>query len=176
MNPYAIIGALVLAISLAGGGYYQGWERRGDREAAIQLEKERQAARDLDNERKRGDVLAGELELAKREVRTVAVEVVKEIPKVTTVYIEVPGEAAKPIPPAVITFGAVRLYNRALRPDLPGTAGEFAYPSGATDATRAPVDTPDILAVHAENGAKYAECRAQLNALIDWHQGRKPAQ
>lgn len=175
MNPYALLGGLILAISLAGGGYYQGWERRGDHEAAVQLKATLAANKLLAEEKLRGDGLAAELELEKRNIKTVTIEVIKEIPKVTTVYVEVPGETPKAIPPAVITFGAVRLFNRSLRPDLPAGASEFAYPPGATNVTRAPVDTPDILAVHAENGAKYAECRTQLNKLIDYELG-KPAQ
>lgn len=172
MNPYAIIGALLLAIALAWGGYETGWDKRGDHEAAIALKAKEAADKLLVVEKLRGDRLAGELETARREVRTVTVEVIKEIPKVTTVYVEVPGEPAKPIPPAVWTWGAVGMYNRALRPDLPVTASQFAYPAGATYLGRAPVDTPDVLAVHAENAGKYAECRIQLNTLIDWHEGR----
>lgn len=172
MNPYAIIGAIILAIAAAAGGYSQGWEKRGDHESAIALKVKEKADKLLAAEKLRGDGLAVKLETAKREVRTVTVEVIKEIPKFTTIYVEVPGEAAKPIPPAVWTWGAVSMFNRALRPDLPAAASEFARPPGATDITRSPVDTPDVLAIHAENGAKYAECRAQLNALIDWHEGR----
>ena len=172
MNPYAIIGALLLAISLAGGGYYAGWDQRGDHEAAIALTVERAAARKLAAETKRADGLAGELAIEVRNIKTVTVEVIKEVPKVTTVYIERPGDEPIAIPPAIITFGAVRLYNRSLRPDLRPGAGELAYPAGATDITRSPIDIPDILSVHAENGTKYAECRAQLNKLIDYEKGR----
>ena len=172
MNPYAIIGAILVAIALAGGGYYQGWEKRGDHEAAIALKAERAAAVKLAAEVKRADDLAGKLAVEKGTIHEVIVEVVKEIPKVTTVYVEVPGEIAKPIPPAVITFGAVRLFDRALRPDLPASAREFAYPAGATDATRSPADTPDVLNVHTVNAGRYAECRAQLNKLIDFELGR----
>jgi hypothetical protein len=172
LNPWALLGALMLAIAIAAGGYYEGWEMRGDHEAAVALKVKERADKALADERARGERLAADLEEEKRNVKTVTVEVVKEVPKVTTVYVEVPGEAPKAIPPAVITWGAVRLYNRALRPDLPGSAREFAYPPGGTDVTRAPVDTPDILSVHAENGGKYAECRAQLNKLIDFELGR----
>lgn len=172
MNPYAIIGALALALGLAGGGYYQGWEKRGDHEAAITLKAKLATDKLLAAEAARADRLAGELAAEQRNIKTVTIEVVKEIPTVTTVYIEKAGDAPIPIPRSVITFGAVRLYNRALRPDLPAGAGEFAYPPGATDLARARVDTPDILAVHALNAGKYADCRSQLNKLIDFELGK----
>lgn len=174
MNPWSIIAGLVVSIGLAVGGYAAGWSQRGDHEAGIALKAKIAADAKLEEERKRGDALAIDLEGEKRNIKTVTVEVIKEIPKVTTVYVEVPGETPKIIPPAVVTFGTVRLFNVALRPDLPKTASEFAYPPGTTDITRARVDVPDILSVHAVNAAKYAECRAQLNKLIDWHEGKSP--
>lgn len=169
MNPFAII---VIAIALAAGGFYEGWDMRGDHEAAIALKAKADADKLIAAEKLRGDGLANDLEIEKRNIKTVTIETIKEVPKVTTVYVEVPGEAAKPIPPAVVVWGAVRLYNHALRPDLPDAASQFAYPAGATDLTRSPVDTPDILTVHVENAGKYAECRAQLNKLIDFELGR----
>lgn len=172
MNPYAIIGAILMAIALAGGGYYEGWEKRGDHEAAIALKVERAAAKLLAAEHERAEGLVAKLLVEKGTIHEVIVEVIKEVPKYTTVYVEVPGEKPKAIPPAVIVWGAVGLYNRALRPDLPASASEFANPAGATDLTRAPVDTPDILNVHTINAGKYAECRSQLNKLIDFELGR----
>lgn len=179
MNPYSIIAALVASIALAAGGYYAGWQQRGDHEAAITLTAKLAHDKLLSDERKRADVLATELELEKQNIKTVTIEVIKEIPKYTNVYIErgqnVTIEPPKPIPPAIVTFGTVRLFNRSLRPDLPASASEFAYPAGVTDITRADIDTKDILAVHAVNAGKYAECRSQLNKLIDFELG-KPAQ
>lgn len=176
MNPYAIIAALVTSIALAAGGYYAGWEQRGDHEAAITLKAKMVADANLKKAQDRADVLATDLETEKRNIKTVTVEVIKEIPKYTNVYIErgqdVTIEPPKPIPAAIYTFGTVRLYNRVLRPDLPESASEFAYPAGGTDITRAEVDTKDILAVHAENAGKWAECRSQLNKLIDFELGR----
>lgn len=175
-KPWLIIGGAAISVAVVVGSYWAGWSARGDREAARLLEEQKHYAELLEKERQRGDQLAVALEKEKQNIKTVSVEVVKEVPKVTTVYVERPGDAEKPIPPAVITWGTVRLYNRALRPDLPGTAGEFAYPPGRSDLARAPVDIPDILNNHVVNASKYAECRAQLNALIDWHEGRKKGQ
>lgn len=171
--PWLILAVVAVVLSLMAGSFYQGWSMRGDREAAVKLEAERAAAKLLAAEKARGDALAADLETEKRNIKTVTVEVIKEVPKVTTVYVEKPGEEPKAIPPAVYTWGFVGLYDRALRPDLPATASQFARPPGATDITRAPIDSPDILSIHVENAGKYAECRAQLNKLIDFELGRK---
>lgn len=175
INPYIIIAILVALLGTGAGGYGFGWKSRGDHDDAIALKVKKAADAELDKERERADALAGDLEQEKSNIKTVTVEVVKEIPKVTTVYVEKPNEAPRPIPAAVVVWGAVRLFNTALRPDLPETAVELAYPPGATDITRSPVDVPDILSVHAVNASKYAECRAQLNKLIDFELGKASA-
>ena len=173
LNPWAIVAALVLAIGLAGGGYWKGWDMRGDHEAAVALELRKQTDIVLEVERSRADGLSVELAAELQNVKTITIETIKEIPTVTTVYIEKAGDEPIAIPPAVVTAGTVRLYNRSLRPDLPAGAGQFAYPAGTTDITRAKVGIPDILGVHVENAGRYAECRAQLNKLIDFQIGRQ---
>lgn len=173
MNLKLIIVALVSAIALSAGSYYAGWEMRGDHDAAIALKAKLAAEKLLKIEQVKVDKISTELELEKRNIKTVTIEVIKEIPKYTTVYIEKAGDEPKPIPPAIYTLGTLRMYNRALRPDLPISASEFAYPAGGTDITKAEIDTKDILEVHAENAGKYAECRSQLNKLIDYEIARK---
>lgn len=162
----AIIALVLLALSAWGG-----WSLRGDHEDARRLRELKAAQVKLDEARALGDKLTLDLEQAKREIRTVTVEVVREVPKVTTVYVERPGDAPAPIPPAVITWGFVSLWDRALRPDLSDATGGTPSAAGRAEIARAPVDAPDLLANHAINAAGYAECRRQLNALIDWHEG-----
>lgn len=169
-----IIAAVVAVLAMLGASYYAGWHQRGVKDLADQVAEKEEHEAFLKAERDRGDKLAADLELEKRNIKTVTVEVIKKIPEVTTIYVERGSNEVKPIPPAIYTFGFVRLYNSALRPELPKTASEFAYPSGTTDITRAEVATRDVLAVHAINAGKYAECRAQLNKLIDWHEGKSP--
>lgn len=173
MNPYAIIGALLLSIGLAGGGYYAGWDQRGDHEAAIALKVKDKADIALKAARERADGLAGELADEVRNIKTVTVEVIKEVPKVTTVYVEVPGEIPKIIPPAVYTYGFVRVWNDALYAgSLRPGAGQPADNAAGADTVRAAIDSPDILSNAAENFSKYAECRAQLKKLILFEKGR----
>lgn len=67
----------------------------------------------------------------------------------------------------------VRIYNDALRPagDSPETPGESASATegaGASGSGATGADQWEVLWVHAENASRWAECRAQLNALIDY--------
>lgn len=170
--PWMILAGVLALAGVVGGSFYEGWSMRGDREAAKQLVAEREWAAKIEAERKRGDGLAQELELEKQNIKTVTVEVIKEVPKYTTVYVEKPGETPKPIPSAVIVWGAVGLWNDALAAGMSGASGKPARPAGATDLSRSPLDTPDLLNNAAINFGKYAECRAQLNKLIDFYEGK----
>jgi len=173
MNPWAIVGGLVLAISLAGGGYYTGWEQRGDREAAKALVVERDAARVLAAETKRADGIAGQLALEKENIKTVTIEVIKQVPMVTTIYTEKVGDEPLPIPPAVYTVGFVRLWDAAYGPNIL-RAGTGLAPGAprAPDILRAKISSADVLDNHIENAGKHAACYAQLNKLIDLELGR----
>jgi hypothetical protein len=174
MNPTNELCALLLAVALATGGFYEGWSMRGDHEAAVQLRAKKLADKALDKERVRGDDLAIQLEVARREVKTVTVEVVKEIPKVTTVYKESPNAPLQPIPDPVYTVGFVRLWNDAYASSgVRSGAGKPAGAAGEADLVRAPVSSADLLANHAENAGKHADCYAQLNKLIDFEEGRE---
>lgn len=173
MLPWAILAAVVMVLSLMAGSFYQGWSMRGDREAASQLKAERAWSKKLADEKDRGDGLAKELDLEKQNIKTVTVEVIKEVPKVTTVYVEREGDAPKPIPSGVYTYGFVRLWDNALASYLPYASWQSAGAAGKPDTLRAPIDSPDILNNAVVNFGKYAACRAQLNALIDWHEGKR---
>lgn len=165
--------AILLSVAVTfGAGAYTAHHYDIIKAKADALEAQQEAAKQLEAERKRGNDLADDLEAEKRNIKTKEIEVIREIPKFTTVYVENANEAPKPIPPSVVTWGAVRLYDTALRPDLLPSAREFAYPPGASGLTRSPAQTADILAIHAINAARYAECRSQLNKLIDFELGR----
>ena len=70
----------------------------------------------------------------------------------------------------------VRLYDDALRPGG-GASAPSGEPAGqaqgaaAAHAGATPASEWDVAWVHAENAARWAECRAQLNALIDFELG-----
>lgn len=166
---------IILAIVAAfGGGNWLGWELRGDHEKAIQSDEKDKIVAEwqakVAKEKKVGDDTLVALEAERRNIKTVTVEVIKQIPKVTTNYVEVQGEPLKIIPPAIFTNGFVRLWNNALfAGQLSYSLSELTDEARGTDQVRAKIDSPDILANATENFAKYADCRAQLNKLIDWH-------
>jgi hypothetical protein len=176
--PWIIIAALVALIGSAGGGFYKGWTMRGTQDdakfALAQQKAEHEWQGRIDAANARGDQIAADLEKEKANVKTVTVTVVKYIPKVTTVYKDKPNAPAIPIPHGVYTWGFVRLLNDALDPtvkhDVSQAAGVPAGEAASADIVRAPIDTPDVLGNAVENAGKYADCRAQLNALIDWHE------
>lgn len=77
------------------------------------------------------------------------------------VYVETTGKQC-------LGSGAVGVYNDALTgktdvPSAPARAAEKA--AGASDT--------QVLANAVENFEQYEECRRQLNALIDWHEGKE---
>lgn len=171
--PWMILGAVVLLAALTGGAFYQGWSMRGDREAAKELKVQQQMQAEIEAQRAIGDKLAADLEAEKRNIKTVTVEVVKQVPKVVTKYVEKKGEAPKDIPPAVYTNGFVGLWNDSLAARVPKPTGGADDPAGGSDLVRAPFDSADILTNHAVNAGQYAECRAQLNKLIDFEMARQ---
>jgi hypothetical protein len=174
--PYGLLAALIAAIGLAGGGYYEGWSLRGDRDSAQYLLAQKKAddawQGKVDAANARGDKLASALEGEKANVKTVTLTVVKEIPKVTTVYKERPDGPSIPLA-NVFTWGFVRLWDDASDPtvkhDVSAAAGVPASAAAEADLVRSSVSTADVLGNHAENAGQYADCRNQLNALIDWH-------
>ena len=173
-NPYAIIGALLLAIGLAGGGYYEGWTHRGDREAAVQLELLKQKDIAIEVERGRADGLAADLEKEKQNIKTVTIVKIKEVPSVTTIYKESPDAPTQVIPDPVFTVGFMRVWNGAYGTILmPAGAGKPADAPGDADLVRAKIGSADILSNHIENAGKHADCYAQLNKLIDFELGRQ---
>ena len=175
--PWAILG-VVLAIGAAGaGGYYKGDTTRGKLDAAeyakAQLAADTAWQGKIDAADARGNVLALNLETEKRRDKTVIVTQIQRVPVVTKSYAEKFGETLKAIPPAVFTVGFVGVWNNALDPSvehaLPVPAGVTPGSASDPNTTRASIDTPDVLANEVVNGGNYADCRSQLNALIDWH-------
>lgn len=175
--PWALLAA-VIAIGAAGSfGFYKGDRMRAAEDSAQYAAAQRKADAvwqgKVDAANARGDKIAADLEVEKANVKTVTLTVVKEIPKVTTVYKEKAGAPSIAIPDAVFTWGFVRLWNDALDPsvkhDVSKSAGVTADTAGDADLVRSPVATADVLANEAQNAGQYADCRNQLNALIDWH-------
>lgn len=176
--PWVIL-AVVLAIGGAGAfGYYKGDSTRGKLDAATYAAAQKKAddawQKKLDAATDVGNKLAATLAVVKEKIQTVTVTQIQRVPVVTKSYEEQFGETLKAIPAAVYTAGFVGVWNNALDPSvehaLPVPAGVAAGSAGDPNVARAAIDTPDVLSNEVVNGGKYADCRAQLNKLIDWHE------
>jgi hypothetical protein len=76
--------------------------------------------------------------------------------------------------PCSFTPEWVRLYNASLSPAAhPAAGAPVAAPTGAAATVRA--DEWDVQYVNAENGRRWALCRANFNALIDYETAPDPA-
>ena len=176
--PWALL-AVALAIGAAGAfGYYKGDSTRGKLDAATYATAQKNAddawQAKLDAATDVGNKLSATLATQKQQIQTVTVTQIQRVPVVTKSYAEQFGETLKAIPPAVYTAGFVGVWNNALDPSvehaLPVPAGVAAGSAGDPNVARASIDTPDVLANEVVNGGKYADCRASLNKLIDWHE------
>lgn len=169
----AVVVCAVLSALAGYAGYRHGWDYRGAVEAEAAAKAEREHKKLLDAERIRGDGLALALDREKQNIKETVIERIKEVPKVTVKYVEVAGEVPKIIPPAIYTVGFVRVWNDSLYANgVSKASGEPSDSSDRADQVRAAIDSPDILQNHIINAGKYAECRSQLNRLIDWHEGK----
>ena len=107
----------------------------------------------------------------------------RRINDVTTVYQPAPGAAPVALPRTVLTAGWLQLYNAAI--GVPGIQTPAATGSaGHAPAATATVDTgllldsgvtqADILAHIADYGAICRGLAAQVNGLLDLHEGKSP--
>jgi len=77
------------------------------------------------------------------------------------------------VPAANLATGWVRLYNEPLVSggSSEATSGSTDTSDGAyaVDSSLSGITEWDALRVHAVNAERWRDCRAQLNALIEWH-------
>ncbi|MDT0496512.1 hypothetical protein RM530_03920 [Algiphilus sp. W345] len=181
LRAYAI-GLLVwvlCAVALVAGGYRWGWTAKANAVAAAQLQSVQNAAA-ADREaraaqaridRTQSTALAADRAEARIVYRTIR----EEVPHVVTQIVRVP---ATPEAPACecpdrneYSRGFVRVWNRALDPGVPGTAGgptDAAGGADPADAAAAAVSTGDVLANHVDNAELWYDQRAQCQRLIEW--------
>lgn len=140
-------------------------------------------------EQERGDALSMQLLSSNAERAKLSEDLKKRVPHVSTVYIEKPGAAPVPLPDRPFTVGWVRDYNAALglrMPQAAAAAGSAARTSAglhapgsiggidAADLARSAVSQGDVLATHHNNAAVCRKLEAQLNAILDWDEGKTP--
>ena len=176
MNRRLIGAALAVVVLFLAGWTVRGWKADSDIAALVQAHTEERAARQA--------AASAAVAKAESDGRDAAVKYEAKIRDISTTSQRLRSElrnaetAARNSGTAVclLTPEWVRLYDAALRPGGdPGTpSGEPAGSSqgaGASDPGAAPTSEWDVAWVHAENASRWAECRAQLNALIDFSLG-----
>jgi len=149
-SPWVILGILLALGTSCTSGYVGGrshanakWEAKHAKQLEVQVKA--LAAKDKENRE-----LARKYQEAQAETKVVYRTIVKEIKNETV------GRLC-------FNDGAVRLWDDALSgavSEAPARVAEKA--SGASDT--------EVLENAVTNFQQYQECRAQLNALIDWHE------
>lgn len=187
-SKFAFMGYL-FATGLALGGY-GGWSwasSRADAELAEQrdqalLDRLAVAHRMLEQQQQVqtfGEKLATELDQTRAQLSEARVQLSRSVSRVTTVYKTSPGAAPQPLPAAVFTTGFVSVWNSALA--MPATSDQQATTNIADAASHcnttdcllaSSITQADILTNHIDNSLRCSAIEAQLNQLINWHEGQ----
>jgi hypothetical protein len=180
LNPSAIAakfaGPLLLGLAVSATGFGLGWTVRGWRADSQLASKDRryeafrnavvdETAKQIRSAEIRGRAASAKLAKTEVAINTGAAANQKEI------FDAQRRAAAAGHAPARFDAEWVRLYNASLQPAAhPAAGAPAAAPAGAV----AP-DEWDVQYVNAENGRRWALCRANLNALIDYETAPEPA-
>ncbi|MFY3986079.1 hypothetical protein ACOTJH_29095 [Achromobacter xylosoxidans] len=148
--------------------------------------------RELHAEQQRGDALSLQLLARNAERNQLADKLKRRVSRVSTVYIAKPGAAPVALPDRPFTVGWVRDYNAALGlrmpAAVPAAGGAAGAPAGLhapgagndtdvidpADLARSAVSQADVLTTHISNAADCRRIEAQLNAILDWDEGKAP--
>ena len=168
-----LLGGAAIVLVLCGGSAWVGYSYRADADQAAQEKAELVHAQQLAALQAKGEALQSKFDSARAQTVVEYRDVIKEVPRVTTVYRSAPGAAAQPLPACVFTRGFVSVWNRALDPGVPAAAAGAAAPAADTNAADdldSGATRGDVLRNHVDNAASCTAVRQQLNALIDWHE------
>jgi hypothetical protein len=150
--PYRVLAVVLLSLALVGGGFAAGHRAatnaaEADRADALALH-----IKALDAERLRADAATARIAAAEGRIVIKTVEVIRNVPSVTT--------GRKCLDPA-----AVRLLQPATDTASKPPAGK---PVAESPADLAASDT-DVAYWIAEANRHYETCAGRLNGLVDWH-------
>lgn len=175
LNWRVIAVAVAAVVLFASGWMVRGWIADRDMNATLlaheqeRVERIEAANRAIAAAEQSGRETSAKYEARIREISTVSQKLKTEVLHAQSKAIS----TAAPV--CTIPADWVRLYDEALRPaggqDSP-TGEPAAASKGTASAGAGPASASqwDVLWVHTENAARWAECRAQLNALIDFEQ------
>ncbi|MFC7419362.1 hypothetical protein ACFQNF_05665 [Iodobacter arcticus] len=187
-SKFAFMGYLfATGIALGGYGGFQ-WatsmadaELADQREAALlgRLELAHYNAELQSRIQAHGEKLASELDQTRAQLNEARVQLSRSVSRVTTIYKASPNAAPQPLPAAVFTTGFVRVWNSALA--MPATSDQqtttnIADAASACDSAdcllASSITQADILTNHIDNALRCQSIEAQLNQLINWHEGQ----
>lgn len=153
LNPWVVLGAMFIVLSSCTTGYVAGRKHQDNKWKAEQAKQLEAQIREK----------AAYEELARGLVKRVQ----EKEAKANEYYRKWRGEVGKVTSGGVCLGGdAVSLWDSAL-------AGEANVPAASAGAAQtAPATDTAVLNNFIDNAAQYADCRRQLNALIDWHEGK----
>jgi len=195
--PVCLVGILLAGIA----GVAAGWHWRSnaaEAEAAAQIatlqaeqasqraDTERQARERLQAEQQHMQAVAAELLDARAQINRQQAELKRRIAHVTKTYRPAPDAAPVAVPAAVVTWGAVRLWNRltASCADLPAAADGAGNDTQASacaaagagllaDDLSSGVTLDDMLAQLADYAGRCQAIEAGLDAYIEYHQDNR---
>jgi len=182
---------LVLLITAYAHGYRNA-SAKGDaklaayeaRVANAQAEAARLYVEQIQAEVARADAVAVKLLAQQADIARLTKQLQKRVSHVSTVYVDRVGDAPRPLPDRPFTAGWVRDYNAALGLRMPSTldlAAESARTSlglcavgGDPELARSAVTQADVLTVHHANSRICRDAVAQLNAILDLYEEKRP--
>lgn len=175
LNWRVIAVAVATVVLFASGWMARGWIADRDMNATLLAhEQERVNRIEAANRAVAAAEQTGRETSAKYEARIREISTVSQ--KLKTEVLHAQSKAISTAAPVcVIPADWVRLYDEALRPasgpDSPtGESATASQGAGAAGTGSASASEWDVLWVHTENAARWAECRAQLNGLIDFEE------
>jgi len=154
--------------------------------ANAQAEAARRYAEQLQSEAARADAAAVKLLAQQADIARLTKQLQKRVSHVSTVYVERPGDAPRPLPSLPFTTGWVRDYNAALGLRMPSAVSASGEPARASpglraaasdrapELSRSAVTQADVLTVHHANSQICRDAVAQLNAILDLYEERRP--
>ncbi|MBS1186713.1 MAG: lysis protein [Burkholderiaceae bacterium] len=188
---YAIAIAVMAAIIGGAGGAWLGYDYGHSKgKAEVETLKTRHATalaqahdtarREYQVETERGNKAERALVAAKQQFAAERKSLLRRINDVTTVYQPAPGAVPVALPRAVFTAGFVQFYNAAIgvpgnqTPAAAGGAGDTPATGATADAglLDSGISQADILAHVADYGERCQGLAAQVNGLLDLHEGK----
>ena len=169
------LAGILVILAVLFGAVFSGWSARGFKADADISELKREHDQELLERYRFGMEAHKQAEEAGRIVSKAHELRVQELSSATAkLKTELRNAEKKSAARCSLPADWVRLYDQALHPGSDPAVDAAGKPAGApagaaaADAGVKTTDEWDVAWIHAENSARCAKCRSQLNALIDY--------